>query len=128
MTDDASRWLTYEDAAIVLGISPESVKRRAQRSSWPRREGNDRRTLVAVPASAIPEGGDDVAPDVAPEPLAALMERLTERAIAAEARAAAAEATVEAQARELRRWVRRSPAKHVAVVLRRLDRMAKPAA
>jgi hypothetical protein len=125
MTDDESRWLTYEDAATALGIDAASVKRRAQRANWPRMTGNDRRVLVAVPASALPETGGDMSGDVSPEPLAALMERLTERAIAAEARAAAAEATVAAQAAELRRWVRRAPTKHPGVVLRRLDRLAK---
>lgn len=126
MTDDESRWLTYEDAAVVLGIDAASVKRRAQRAGWPRMVGNDRRVRVAVPASAMPEARGDLSSDVTPpEPLAALMERLTDRAIAAEARAAAAEATVAAQAAELRRWVRRAPTKHPTVVIRRLDRMAK---
>lgn len=119
-----SRWMTYDEAAKALGIDVGSVKRRAQRAGWPRLTGNDRRTRVAVPASAFRVGvvtsGDGVAP---PEPMAALMERLAERAIAAEARAAAAEATVAAQARELRRWVRRAPARHPAVVLRRLERL-----
>lgn len=125
MTDDESRWLTYEDAATALGIDAASVKRRAQRANWPRMVGNDRRVRVAVPASALPEAGDDTSADMSPEPLAALMERLVERAITAEARAAAAEATVAAQAAELRRWVRRAPTRHPTVVIRRLDRMAK---
>lgn len=77
--DDGSRWLTYEDAAEALGIDAGSVKRRAQRANWPRMTGNDRRTLVAVPASAFPAEGatsGDVSP--APDPLSTMLDRALE--------------------------------------------------
>lgn len=52
------RWLTYEAAGAELGISADSVKRRAQRSDWPRRIGNEGRALVLVPPEAL-AGGDN---------------------------------------------------------------------
>lgn len=116
-----SQWMTYADAAELLGIDPDSVKRTAQRKGWERMPGNDGKTRVAVPLSAIPEPKEA---KETPPALAALLEGLVARAIAAEVRAATAEATVAAQAKELRRWVRRAPTQHVGVVLRRLDKMA----
>lgn len=124
MTDDETRWLTYEDAASALGIDAASVKRRAQRGKWPRMVGNDRRVLVAVPAAALPQEGGDVSPDTPEALMASLMERVN-RAFALEAENAALRATVAAQDRELRRWVRRSPTKHPEVVIRRITKLAK---
>src|SRR3712207_604214 len=48
-----TRWLTYKDLAAALGIDEESARRRAQRRKWPRREGNDGRARVAVPADLL---------------------------------------------------------------------------
>lgn len=127
MSQEDSLWLTYAEAAVRLQIDADSVKRRAQRQKWPRRASNDGRTLVAVPVSALPEGDIAGAGGITPkpEPLAALINRLTSEAIAAHARAAAAEATVQALERELRRWVRRAPARHPGVVLKRISRLAR---
>jgi hypothetical protein len=47
-------FLSYDEAAVRLGIKPDSVRRRARSRKWPRRTGNDGRTLVGVPASALP--------------------------------------------------------------------------
>ena len=59
---DATRWLTYDDMATALGITPESAKRLAMRRKWPRRPGNDGRALVAVPEDRLSQAaiGDDV--------------------------------------------------------------------
>lgn len=93
--------LTYTEAGEKLRISPDSVKRRAQRAGWVRVLGNDGRTRVAVPVSALP-GGDDVAGDNGamsppePEPMAALMARLVEDLAREREKRAALEATVAA--------------------------------
>lgn len=44
-----SNWMTYAEAAISLGIKPESVKRQARAKKWPRMLGNDGRALVKIP-------------------------------------------------------------------------------
>ncbi len=51
----ATRWLTYEDMGVALGITSESAKRLAMRHKWPRRPGNDGRALVAVPEERLQE-------------------------------------------------------------------------
>ena len=116
------QWLTYAEAGKLLGIAPESVQRRAQRESWQRQPGNDGRARVWVPVQAVP----------APKPhqmdqdgFQALLDGLLARAFAAETRAAVAETKVALLERELRRWVRRSPAKHPGAVLRRLGKLAR---
>src|SRR3954451_15530084 len=48
-----SVWLTYTDLAARLGIKPESAKRRAIERRWPKRLGNDGRSLVAVPMEVL---------------------------------------------------------------------------
>ena len=53
MAEGATRWLTYDDMAAALSITPESAKRLAMRRKWPRRQGNDGRALVAVPEDRI---------------------------------------------------------------------------
>jgi chromosome segregation ATPase len=45
--------LTYKGLAAALCIDEESARRRAQRRKWPRREGNDGRVRVAVPADLL---------------------------------------------------------------------------
>jgi hypothetical protein len=50
-----ARLLTYAELGELLGIEPESAKRRAVRAGWRRVPGNEGRTLVAVPRTAIPE-------------------------------------------------------------------------
>lgn len=48
-----TRWLTYDDMAETLGITPDSARRLATRHKWPRRPGNDGRALVAVPEERL---------------------------------------------------------------------------
>ncbi len=79
MNEFASRWLTYDDMAEALGITPDSARRLATRHKWPRRPGNDGRALVAVPEerlerphepradAALPDGGADDGAEDAPE-------------------------------------------------------------
>ena len=55
MGDGSTRWLTYDDMGVALGITSESAKRLAMRHKWPRRPGNDGRALVAVPEERLQE-------------------------------------------------------------------------
>ncbi len=56
MAVEASRWVSYDEAADLLGMPTEAVKRLALRRSWPRRAGPSGGMLVAVP-EAIPGHG-----------------------------------------------------------------------
>jgi len=41
MTEVDKPWLTYAEAAAILGLSPEAIRQRAARNDWPkRRDGN----------------------------------------------------------------------------------------
>lgn len=69
--DDERIWLTYDDAAAMLDVKPDSVRRRAAARRWPRRPGNDRKVRVGIPRDAIPstpqeKSGDDDAGDSTP--------------------------------------------------------------
>lgn len=44
-----SQWITYAEAAELLGIKPESVKKRAIRRRWPRQVGNDGLARIQIP-------------------------------------------------------------------------------
>lgn len=55
-------FLTYDEAAVRLGIKTDSVRRRSRSRKWPRRTGNDGRVLVGIPVSALP-------PDSSGDPL-----------------------------------------------------------
>lgn len=64
MDDDDRVWLTYDQAAEMLDVKADSVRRRAAARKWPRRPGNDRKVKVGVPRDAIPpkppeKSGDD---------------------------------------------------------------------
>jgi hypothetical protein len=59
------RWLTYPEAAELLGIELKSVQRRVVRAGWDRRKGNDGRQRIAVPLVALERKGDR-SPDVGP--------------------------------------------------------------
>jgi hypothetical protein len=65
MVEGATRWLTYDDMAVALGITAESAKRLAMRRKWPRRPGNDGRALVAVPEDRITDAATHGALDEA---------------------------------------------------------------
>jgi hypothetical protein len=61
------QWLSYAEAAVRLGITPESARRRARRGNWARQPGNDGRTRVLVPALCPPDVPPEVPPDVLPD-------------------------------------------------------------
>lgn len=95
---EGTRWLTYDDLAAALRITPDSARRLVARRKWPKRPGNDGRALVAVPADrlppdappdspsdSIPDAREDVPPDITPvvppdtpSPVHALQARVTE--------------------------------------------------
>lgn len=95
------KWLSYADAAVALGMTPESVRQRARREHWRKQLGNDGKALILVPADTDripPADTDDIAPALRPvkrpEPdtaFAALQARFTEM----EARAVELRADVE---------------------------------
>jgi hypothetical protein len=51
ITGEASRWVGYDEAAGLLGLSPEATKRLALRRGWPRRADPTGETEVALPSS-----------------------------------------------------------------------------
>jgi hypothetical protein len=56
-------WLTYQEVAVRLGVTPEAARRRAIRGKWARMPGNDGRTRVRLPDDWHPQGAPDVRPD-----------------------------------------------------------------
>ncbi|MFL5337991.1 MAG: hypothetical protein ACJ8H8_33680 [Geminicoccaceae bacterium] len=50
------RWLTYQQAGDLLGVSAEAIRRHARRHNWRVQRGNDGKALVLVPAAAATEG------------------------------------------------------------------------
>ena len=52
---DEHRFMTYDEAATLLHIKPDSVRRRAASKRWPKRQGNDRKARVGIPVSIIPD-------------------------------------------------------------------------
>ncbi|RZK44735.1 MAG: hypothetical protein EOO61_02695, partial [Hymenobacter sp.] len=44
----ADEWLTYQDLAERLGVSPEAARQKAIRGRWPRRTANDGKAQVRV--------------------------------------------------------------------------------
>ena len=64
---DATRWLTYDDMATALGITPELATRLAMRRKWPRRPGNDGRALIAVPEDRLDQAAQHDTDDSAGE-------------------------------------------------------------
>jgi len=49
----AESWLTYAEAAVLLQIKQDSVKRRARARRWPRRIGNDSMVRVCIPDDVL---------------------------------------------------------------------------
>src|SRR5215210_449601 len=82
MADTETRWLSYDDLAKALGITPDSARRLVARKRWPRKPGNDGRALIAVPVERLlqpstlpslddtpdisPDDGPHVSPDILP--------------------------------------------------------------
>jgi hypothetical protein len=57
------QWLSYQEAAVRLGVTPEAARRRAIRGKWARMPGNDGRTRLRLPDDWRPQGAPDVRPD-----------------------------------------------------------------
>ncbi len=95
-------WLTYEQAAVRLGVTPEAARRRAIRGKWARMPGNDGRTRVRVPDDWRPHGAPLVRPDASAllHALEAHIETLKAETETLKAQLAAAEARAERQAAE----------------------------
>lgn len=93
----STAWHTYQEAADLLGIKPQSVKKRAIRRHWPRMTGNDGLARIQVPDDALPtvpgpipdDATEDIPGDMSP-PVDDTAERL--RAELAETREALARA------------------------------------
>ena len=79
MADTETRWLSYDELAKALGITPNSARRLVARKHWPRKPGNDGRALIAVPTERLAQDRPptvvdddtsairaDVSPDAAP--------------------------------------------------------------
>jgi hypothetical protein len=58
-----TRWLTYDELAAALGITPDSARRLVARKKWPRRAGNDGKARIGVPAERIPDKPPVILPD-----------------------------------------------------------------
>jgi hypothetical protein len=71
MADTETRWLSYDDLAKALGITPDSARRLVARKRWPRKSGNDGRALIAVPVERLLQPGTppglDATPDISPD-------------------------------------------------------------
>lgn len=67
-------WMTYAEAGRIMGIKPESVKRRARSKHWPKTIGNDGLARIRIPdlphtrgnPEDIPE--DESPPKILPDP------------------------------------------------------------
>ena len=71
-----THWLTYDELARALRITPDSARRLAGRNKhWPRKPGNDGRVRIGVPAERLPpdsppdvgEDGADIGGDAGPD-------------------------------------------------------------
>jgi hypothetical protein len=56
------RWLTYAEAAELLGISSEAVRQRARRYKWPRRTPNEHGAVAKVLVPDAERGTDRPSP------------------------------------------------------------------
>lgn len=65
---DGIKWLTYDEASVVLGIKPDSVRRRAALRKWQRMQGNDGLARIGVPLDIIPDATPVITPDIPDNP------------------------------------------------------------
>lgn len=63
---DGIKWLTYDEASVVLRIKPDSVRRRASLRKWQRMQGNDGLARIGVPLDIIPDDTTDASPVIIP--------------------------------------------------------------
>ena len=64
-----TRWLSYDEIAAALRISPASARRLVARNKqWPRTTGNDGRARIGFPAERLPpDSPHDAFPDISPD-------------------------------------------------------------
>lgn len=65
MSDDV-KMMTYADAAHLLGVKLDSVKRRARNRRWKREKGNDGLVRIGVPVELLVQPVTDNPPDDTP--------------------------------------------------------------
>ena len=53
MDDSTAEWLTYEQAAERMHVSPAAVRARAMRGGWRRQPGNDGKSRVLITADVV---------------------------------------------------------------------------
>lgn len=104
MADDSGEWLTYDDAAVKLGIKADSVRRRAAARKWPRRQGNDGKARVLVPSGAIPDVTPDIQDAITPDNPAPSVVEMQARLLIAEARLEDARNALSEMRLERDRW------------------------
>jgi len=80
--DTEFEFLLYQEAADRLGISIESVRRQARRKGWPKKQGNDGKARVGIPADRLegcpPDSPKDSPPDGPGDTVQALLTRVAE--------------------------------------------------
>ena len=59
----SDRWLTYTDAAALLGMTMDSLRHRARRENWAKRLNSEGKATVLVPDAMIPVAGVDAGGD-----------------------------------------------------------------
>ena len=59
MTGETARWVSYDEAASLLGLSADATKRVVLRRGWPRRNDAATGTQVAVPDPLPVEDADE---------------------------------------------------------------------
>lgn len=85
-------WLSYEDAAKVLNIKADSVRRQARLRSWPRRTGNDGRVQVDIPEDRLSDSPpENPTKDPTPDTMYPALPDKSGQIMALEARLEAAE-------------------------------------
>ena len=101
------QWLTYAEAGVRLGVTPEAARRRAIRRNWARMPAMTGRTRVLVPDDRLDPPRTPRTPDVRPDSealvhaLQAHVETLKAELAAANARTTAAEARADTLVAEL---------------------------
>jgi hypothetical protein len=65
--DDDVKMMTYVDAASVLGVKVDSVKRRARNRRWKREKGNDGLVRIGVPVEIFALSRTENPPDRPPD-------------------------------------------------------------
>jgi len=113
-------WLTYDEAARLLGVKPDSVRRQARAKSWPRQTGNDGKARVRIPPERLEDHRAAILPAVIPsESPPELPPDQSARIAALEARLEAAEKRGDTAEADRDRWREMAEALRTDLVLER---------